>query len=232
MNLSLAQNDHLLDNSPAAINLSRNPTTVLSFFSGLAAFEILNYATTVLALQSLLGSFTVLGFNLAAWLAAAVCCLDVAGIIYLFLPLEGPSHAKNNSRLFIAWLLVTGLNAWLIWLGICQVISNRQTQISLVIDVGSLVQILPVFIVCLVWFIRILLIGAFWHPRSGMDLTVIRKEDLISPDESSNLQTRLPFDLLPHGTENQYEPIHSFHSDSTSMREPTYRGIPVRYRTS
>ena len=96
MNLSLAQNDHLLDNSTATINLSRNATTVLSMFSGLAAFEILNYATTAFALQSLLGSFTVMGFNLAAWLAAAVCCLDVSGIIYLFLPLERPIPLKKQ----------------------------------------------------------------------------------------------------------------------------------------
>jgi hypothetical protein len=232
MNLSLAQTDHLLDHSTTTINLSHNATTVLSMFSGLAAFEILNYATTAFALQGLLGSFTVMGFNLVTWLAAAVCCLDVSGIIYLFLPLKDPSLSKNNSRLFIAWLLVTGLNAWLIWLGICQVISIRHTQISLVIDAGYLVQILPVFIVFLVWFIRILLIGAFWNPRSGMDMTVIRKEDQISPDQSSILQTRLPFDLLPHGTENQYEPIHACNPDTTDMREPTYRGIPVRYRTS
>jgi hypothetical protein len=232
MNLSPAQNDHLLESHPANVNISRNAAPILSISAGLVAFEIFNYAITFLALQSLLGDFLVLDFNLAAWLAAAVCCLDFTGIIYLFLPLDGQSNANNYHRLFTVWFMVTGLNAWLIWLGISQAFSIRLAQTGLVIDTGTLARILPVFIVCLIWFVRILVIGALAGPRLRMGLTVTRKDDLISPDESSNLQTHLPFDLLPHGTENQYGSIYSINPSTIGIREPTYRGIPVRYKTS
>ncbi len=161
-------------------------------FAGLVAFEIFNYATTFLALQSLLGGLTVIGFNLAAWLAAAVCCLDVTGIIYLFLPPETQSNVKNNHRLFIAWILVTGLNAWLIWLGISQAISIRQAQTGLVIDAGILAHILPIFIVSLIWLIRILVIGSFADPQLKMGVMATRKDDLISSEESSRSPNATP----------------------------------------
>ena len=127
--------------------MSRKAATVLPMLAGLVAFEVFNYATTFLALRSLLGGLAVIGFDLAAWLAAAVCCLDVSGIIFLFLPPKNQSDTNNNHRLFIAWILVTGLNAWLIWLGISHAISIRQAQTGLVIDARILGHILPIFIV-------------------------------------------------------------------------------------
>ncbi len=232
MSLSLAQNDHLIESHPANVEISRHTATILSMFAGLVAFEIFNYATTFLALQSLLGGLTAMGFNLTAWLAAAVCCLDVTGIIYLFLSPETQSNVKNNHRLFIAWILVTGMNAWLIWLGISQAISIRQAQTALVIDGGTLAHILPIFIVSLIWLIRILVIGAFADPQLKMDVLTARKDDPITSEESSHPQTRLPFDLLPHGTETQYGFNHSFNPNPIGIREPTYRGISVRYKTS
>jgi len=231
MNLSLTHNDQLLDYHPVTVNTSRNTATTLSMLTSIVAFEIFNYATTVLAIKSLLGGFAVMGFNLAAWLAVAVCCLDVTGIIYLFILLPSPARTKSNRRLFRAWLAVTGLNAWLSWLGISQAIAIRQAETGLGVDADILTHTLPIFIVCLVWLVRILLIGSFTNPRTIIDVTVSKKDDTISPEESSNPQTLLPFDLLPHGTENQYGPIFSFTAGSVNLREPTYRGIPVRYKT-
>lgn len=232
MNLSLAQNDQVLDNHPVTVNTCRNAATTLSMLTSLAAFEIFNYATTAFAIKSLLGGFAVIGFNLAAWLAVAVCCLDVTGIILLFMPLPGSSRTKSNRRLFTTWLSVTGLNAWLSWLGISQAIAIRQTQTGLGVDVAILTHTLPAFIVCLVWLVRIVLIGSFTNPQSIMNVTDAKKNETIFPEESFDPQTLLPFNLLPHGTENQHAPIFSFTTDSVNIREPTYRGIPVRYKTS
>jgi hypothetical protein len=232
MNLSLVQNDPILEGHPAIINIPRNAATILSMFAGLVAFEIFNYATTFLALRSLLGGLTVIGFNLTAWLAAAVCCLDVTGIIHLFLPPEGQSNLKNNHNLFIAWILVTGLNAWLIWLGVSQAISIRQAQTGLVIDAGILAHILPIVLVSLIWLVRILVIGALASARLRIGITANRKADPIPPEESYDHQPQRPFDLLPHGTENQYGSPYSFNPSPIGIREPTYRGIPVRFKTS
>jgi hypothetical protein len=232
MNLSLAQSNHLLEGHRANVNISRNAATILSMFAGLVVFEIFNYAATFFALRSLLGSHTVIGSNLTVWLAAAVCCLDFTGITHLFLPPEGQSNFKSNHHLFIAWILVTGLNAWLIWLGVSQAISIRQAQAGLVIDAGILAHILPIFIVSLIWLVRILVIGALASAQFRVGITATRKDDPISPEESSDPKPNHPFDLLPHGTENQYGSPHSFNPSPIGICEPTYRGIPVRFKTS
>jgi len=232
MNLSLTQNNRLLQEQPANAITSRTTGTILTMLVCMAAFEIINFAITSLAFRSLLSRYTVLVLDSATWLATVVCCVDIIGILYLFLLFPGPSHNIVKRRLFSVWLLVTGLNSWLLWLGIGQAIVVHQAQTDLVINAGIMVHIIPAFIVCLVWLIRILLIGSFSRPQEIIDVSITSENSLIFPEGTTQLQSFLPFDLLPHGTENQYGPIQINGPGSTNMREPTYRGIPVRYRTS
>jgi hypothetical protein len=232
MNLSLAQGNLFLENGRPPEKTGRRTVFNLSMVAGLAAFEVFTYATSSFALHNLLGSLTIPGINLATCLAVAICYLDVAGIFYLFLPQAGSTFLRHDCRLFTAWLLAAGLNAWLTWHGIGLAIAIRQAQIGWVVDAGTLIKTLPIFIVCLIWLMRILVIGSLSRPVSPQAILKDDKGELSILDEASRIQTALPFELLPHGTEQRFAPCFQFSAQDTAIREPTYRGIPVRYKAS
>ena len=157
MNLSLAQQTLALENVQISKRSAHSTFGILSILTALAVFEILNYSTSSFALRILFGNQATGGLNWSSLFAIAICCLDVTGIICLFLP---SAHRKRDSRLFGAWLLAAGLNTWLTWRGISLAIEIQQAQIGWVVDVEALTRILPVFMAFLIWLIRVLIIGS------------------------------------------------------------------------
>jgi hypothetical protein len=138
---------------------------------------------------------------------------------------------RNKRRIFFIWLLVTGFNVGLVWLGIDQAIVNRLAQTGSVIDTGALTHTLPVFIVCLIWLVRILIIGSFSCLRRSQALTVGSHPDPDLDNPSTEPENTFPFDLLPHGIDTPYGSSLSKIPEPAHLREPTYRGIPVRYKS-
>jgi hypothetical protein len=232
MNLSLAQ-DHLLLEQPHVSGKSNHDTvSILPIVTGLATFEGINFTATSLALRGLLGGFSVMGANIVLWLAATICCLDIAGIFYLFLPLSSSSRPTPSRRLFGVWLLAALLNTWLIWRGINLAIAYHQVQIGWVIDADILMNTLPGFIVCLLWLIRVLIIGSLSRSRQSQHIINNGTEELRILEEASRVQASFSFDQLPHGIDGLYPPYSLGAPRVTCTQDPMYRGIPVRYKTS
>jgi hypothetical protein len=129
--------------------------------AALLAFEIFNYSTTEYALSDLLGDLTFLGVHWSTILALAFCGIDFAGIARLFTPEEGADEPGEVWYLFGAWLLAATMNAMLTWWGISLAILNTETLGSAVIERGTLLRVVPIFVAVLVWLIRVLIIGTF-----------------------------------------------------------------------
>ena len=232
MNLSLAQHNLALENGQTIKRSARSAVAILSVLVTLAAFEVFNYSTTAFALRSLFGSLTAGGMNWASLFAVAICCMDIAGIIRLFLPTDDLTQIGRDHRLFGAWLLAAGLNTWLTWRGISLAITFHQAQIGWVVDERVLTNTLPVFIAFLVWLIRVLIIGSLSHPGSSSPVLDYSMEEPLSLNEGSGMQDGTPFNMPPHDVVLPFNPVFQSTRHDTIKREPTYRGIPVRYRTS
>jgi hypothetical protein len=231
MNISLAQQNLVLEKERSFKGSTRIIVAFLSTLAVLVVFEVFNYSTTSFAIRTMFGSLAAGGMKWASLLAIAICCMDVAGIICLFLPAANPSRLKRDPRLFGAWLLAAGLNTWLTWRGISLAIAIRQAQIGWVVDVEVLTRTLPVFMAFLIWLIRILLIGSLSRPKSstpGPDYTL---EEPLNLHEVSRIQAFAPFSMPPHETALPFNQAFQPTRTDPIKREPTYRGIPVRYRT-
>jgi hypothetical protein len=145
--------------------------------------------------------------------------------------MANPSRLKRDPRLFGAWLLAAGLNTWLTWRGISLAISIRQVQIGLVVNMEVLTKTLPVCMAFLIWVIRILLIGSLSHPKSSTPGPDCNLEESPNLHEVSGVQAIAPFRMPPHETSLPFNQVFQPTRLDTIKREPTYRGIPVRYRT-
>lgn len=231
MNISLAQQNLVLENNLPFKRSARSSMALLSIFAALVVFEVFSYSTTSFALRTLFGNLSTGGMRWASLLAVAICCMDIAGIICLFLPVVNPTQLKRDPRLFSAWLLAAVVNTWLTWHGISLAIAIRQAQIGWVVDVEVLTKTLPIFIAFLIWLIRILLIGSLSHPKPSTpepDYNLVEPPNL---HEVSGVQAFAPFSMPYH--EAVLPPNQVFQPTRLNMikREPTYKGIPVRYRT-
>lgn len=127
----------------------------------LVSFEIFNYSTTDFALGDLLGSLRFLGIRWATILAIAFCGIDFAGIARLFTPERGAEEPAEVWYLFGAWLIAATMNAMLTWWGVSIAIANHQTLGNAIVDRGTLLKVVPVFVAIMVWLIRVLIIGTF-----------------------------------------------------------------------
>ncbi len=127
----------------------------------LISFEIFNYSTTDFALGDLLGSLRFLGIRWATILAIAFCGIDFAGIARLFTPERGAEEPAEVWYLFGAWLIAATMNAMLTWWGVSIAIANHQTLGNAIVDRGTLLKVVPVFVAIMVWLIRVLIIGTF-----------------------------------------------------------------------
>ena len=231
MNVTLAQSEMNLDSLQYPAKETRAITHTVMILAAFTAFQAFNYSTTVYALKCILGNTTVAGIYWAVILAFAFCVLDVAGIARLFMSPKTPARTKHDRFLFAAWLLTAGLNALLTWYGIVMAISIQQAQAVWVVNSGILIKIIPAFLTIMVWIIRILIIGAV--PRSvlitpasqGNSPSAIRSNRELPVDEyarsfSSFMDSHVPANPFP-----------SISHTTSTRREPTYRGLPIRYKT-
>lgn len=140
----------------------------LIIVTALIAFEMFNFGTTLFAFTDLLGDLSFIGIRWAAILAFAFCAIDFAGIARLFAPSQHSSHNQETWYLFSAWLLAATMNAVLTWWGVSLALLNHETLGNDLIDRGTLLTIVPVFVAMLIWLIRVLIIGTF--STSGMQM--------------------------------------------------------------
>jgi hypothetical protein len=140
--------------------LKRGTAFGIIILTALLAFELFNYSTTEYALGDLLGSLTFAGIRWATILSIAFCGIDFAGIARLFTPDQGTNGPTEVWYLFGAWLLAATMNAILTWWGVSMAVVNHQLQSTSVIDPGTVMKIVPVFVAIMVWLIRILIIGS------------------------------------------------------------------------
>jgi len=147
------------------IHIPRGFIFGLILFTALVAFEIFNYITTDYALTDLLGDLRFLGVRWATVLAIAFCGIDFAGIARLFTPdSDSESSLTGHNEtwyLFGAWLLAATMNAMLTWWGVSLAVLGHQTLGNEVVNRGTLLHIVPIFVAILIWLIRVLIIGTF-----------------------------------------------------------------------
>lgn len=145
---------------------TQKPKLQRGFFIGailvaaLAAFELFNFATTDYALTTLLGEIQVFGVRWAAVLAIAFCAIDFAGLARLFTPEQGRDEPKEVFFLTGAWFLGASMNAVMTWWAVSNALLDRPLG-NEVVTREQLLTVVPIFVACLVWLTRILIIGTF-----------------------------------------------------------------------
>lgn len=127
----------------------------------LFAFEIFNFGTTSFALRDVLGNLQFMGMYWSSVLAFAFCAIDFAGIARIFTPEQGRDEPAEVWYLFGAWLLAAAFNAMLTWWGVSVAIQNHNALGGGLIGQQTMQTIVPIFVACMVWLIRVLLIGTF-----------------------------------------------------------------------
>ncbi len=143
-----------------ALLMRRGLVLVIILVVALIGFEMFNYSTTDYALTDLLGDMRFAGVRWSTILALAFCGIDFAGIARLFTPgEEQESGGKEVWYLFAAWLLAATLNAFLTWWGVAMALANRSMESTAIVDQGLLSRGVPIFVACVVWVTRILLIS-------------------------------------------------------------------------
>jgi lysylphosphatidylglycerol synthetase-like protein (DUF2156 family) len=232
MNNSLVQERSSMSTLRVHNNTSRNSATIFTKLIALLAFEGFNYLATVFALSSLFGIQATNDMTWAAVLAVAFCFIDVTGIVSFYIPSRATRQTKSDRRLVTAWLLAAGLNTLLTWYGIATAILVRQFQTGWIVDSNALVKILPVSMTIIIWLIRVLIIGSFSHPDRNTCEQTYLSDNLpigadLQPSKECNLLEMAPNDNMP-----QYRQSFPTIKSTPFKPEPTYRGIPIRYRTS
>jgi len=129
--------------------------------SALAAFEVFNFGTTSFALRDVLGDLQFAGMYWSSMLAFAFCAIDFAGIARIFTPEQGRDEPAEVWYLFGAWLLAAAFNAMLTWWGVSVAIQNHSAMGGALVGQTAMTTIVPIFVACMVWVVRVLLIGTF-----------------------------------------------------------------------
>jgi hypothetical protein len=127
----------------------------------LLAFEVFNFGTTSFALRDVLGDLKFAGMYWSSVLAFAFCAIDFAGIARIFTPEQGRDEPAEVWYLFGAWLLAAAFNAMLTWWGVSVAIQNHNSTSNALIGQPAMTTAVPIFVACMVWLIRVLLIGTF-----------------------------------------------------------------------
>lgn len=127
----------------------------------LFAFEIFNFGTTSFALRDVLGDLKFGGMYWYSVLAFAFCAIDFAGIARIFTPEQGRDEPAEVWYLFGAWLLAAAFNAMLTWWGVSVAIQNHNALGGSLVGQEAMTKLVPILVACMVWLIRVLLIGTF-----------------------------------------------------------------------
>lgn len=143
------------------VSLKRGAIFGSILVSALLAFEVFNFGTTSFALQDVLGNLEFAGMRWASILAFAFCSIDFAGIARIFTPEQGRDEPAEVWYLFGAWLIAAGFNAMLTWWGISVAIQNHTAQGGALLGQTTMIKVVPIFVACMVWLIRVLIIGTF-----------------------------------------------------------------------
>ena len=216
---------NVLDLFVQRINMRRGLLFGLMIIAALLAFEAFNYTTTDYALRDLLGDLDFLGVHWATILAIAFCGIDFAGIARLFTPERGSDEPVEVWYLFGAWLLAATMNAMLTWWGVSLAILNHETLGNPIVDRGTMLRVVPVFVAVMVWLIRVLIIGTF--SIAGERLFTQAKSPLIDrsksqrayPQALNTYQTSRPVPLKPN-VQSSFKPAPK--SGTYNRSEPTY----------
>jgi len=163
-----------------ALPIHRGMAFGIILLIALVAFELFNYSTTDFALADVLGDLQFLGLRWSTILALAFCGIDFAGIARLFSPGQG-HEATEVWYLFGAWILAATMNAILTWWGVSVAISNHSLQSSTVMETGTLVTVVPIFVAVMVWLIRILIIGSLSYNAEHLFSPVDQPQAALNP---------------------------------------------------
>ena len=231
MNISLTQSRMALDSMQSPAKSTRGGVCTLILLAALAAFETLNYSTTVYALQNMLGDYTNLGVHWSTLLAIAFCCVDIAGITQLFIPIRVAVKSIKIRYLFGTWLLAACMDTLLTWCGIATAITVKQAHTGWIVDSDILIKTIPAFIAFMIWLIRVLIVGAFSNSNNpALIQEQIRSSVVLSRSDPQNGKYGLFEADFPH-TKIQYNRPYLISRPVSVRREPTYRGLPIRYKT-
>ncbi len=221
------------------IRIQRGMLFGIIILAALVAFESFNFSTTEYALGDVLGKLSFAGVSWATILSIAFCGIDFAGIARLFTPEQKLSEPNEAWYLFGAWLLAATMNAILTWWGVSMAIVNHSLQSSAVIDPGTLLKVVPVFVAVMVWLIRILIIGSLSYagdrlfsqgerPRTaGMHQNAVRSLNAVSSPST------VAFSATQSATQGSLRPAPKPIQQSFNRAEPGYgRPEPTYHNVS
>ncbi|MBI9044278.1 MAG: hypothetical protein JEZ06_07320 [Anaerolineaceae bacterium] len=194
MNLTRAHNSSSAFSLPK-INISASSVFFGIILTALLSFEMFNYSTTDFALRDLLGELKFIGIHWATILSIAFCGIDFAGIARLFTPQQAEDEPKEVWYLFGAWLLAATMNAMLTWWGVSMAITNHSLQSTSVMDTGTVMKIVPIFVAIMVWLIRILIIGTL--SMAGDKLLHTNKEKTSKRRSTTNAERSQRMNTTP-----------------------------------
>lgn len=143
------------------VSLRRGAIFGIIILCALLAFEVFNFGTTSFALRDVLGDLTFMGMRWSSVLAFAFCAIDFAGIARIFTPEQGRDEPAEVWYLFGAWLLAAAFNAMLTWWGVSVAVQNHSAMGGALLGQSTMMTAVPIFVACMVWLIRVLLIGTF-----------------------------------------------------------------------
>lgn len=222
--------------------LNRGAAWGMMIIGALAAFEISNFNATRFALLDIIGELSFGGVRWATILAIAFCGIDFAGIARIFTPEQGSDEPVEVRYLFGAWLLAAMMNAALTWWGVSVAIVNHQSASgNAVINAGTMVKVVPVFVAAMILLIRILLISTISTAGDRLFTTGDRRSynnaprpmpqqtqtyrpastPVLRPASSINrpVQTSMPYSSVPQ------QPVQQ---KSFTRPEPTYHNLGDR----
>jgi|SRR5450759_97570 hypothetical protein len=225
------------------IRLQRGMVFGIIILTALLAFESFNYSTTEFALGDVLGNMSFAGLHWATILSIAFCGIDFAGIARLFTPEQKASEPNEVWYLFGAWLLAATMNAILTWWGVSMAIVNHPLQSSSVIDQGTLLRVVPVFVAVMVWLIRILIIGSLSYAGDRLFSQTDRQRTVNSHQNGvrslNTISTPSQAAFSPNQAASRPAPKPLQRTDASfgrsepaySRPEPTYHSVSMSPRT-
>jgi hypothetical protein len=135
--------------------------------------------------------------------------------------------------LFGAWLLAATMNALLTWWGVSLALLNHPTLGNIVVDQGTLLKIVPIFIAVMVWLIRVLIIGTFSLAGDKLFSQADAGDRMVRRAPARrNLPEYEPQDYPRFPTQLRESPVGFNPAPKPGMmnREPTYRPVSMAGR--
>lgn len=245
--MAIPQNNNRFLNQIQETQVNRNLVYAILILGALVFFEVFNFSTTDFALRDLLGDLKFIGIPWATTLAIAFCAIDFAGIARLFTPETGRDEPKEVWYLFSAWLLAATMNASLTWWGVSMAIANHTVLSTSIVEAGTIMKVVPIFVALLVWVIRVLVIGTLSvagehlfrsqpEQASRMRNPQNTSRTRINPNDAypsisrprNSMPSHSPMTARPARSENQTYRMSS-PSQARQRREPSYHNMNTEF---